>query len=134
MNRLPGFVTGVHSADGIHLLQVSVGEHHCTALALGDAAPAGVGQPVVLGFRELDVALARDLAGDISIRNILPCEVAQLTLGTLMARVALRCGQLRFHALITRQSALRLQLSTGMTVSALIKSHAMLLLPGAHHD
>lgn len=134
MNRLPGFVTGVHSADGIHLLQVSVGEHHCTALALGDATPAGVGQPVVLGFRELDVALARELAGDISIRNILPCTIDELTLGTLMARVALCCGQLRFHALITRQSALRLQLSTGMTVSALIKSHAMLLLPGAHHD
>ncbi|SCK24068.1 TOBE domain-containing protein [Vogesella sp. LIG4] len=134
MNQLPGFVTGVHSADGIHLLQVSVGEHHCTALALGDAAPASVGQQVMLGFREMDVALARDLAGDISIRNNLPCEVTALALGTLMARVDLRCGQLALHALITRQSALRLKLAPGMAVSALIKSHAMLLLQGVAHD
>ncbi|MFC3533182.1 TOBE domain-containing protein [Vogesella facilis] len=134
MNRLPGFVTGVHSADGIHLLQVSVGEHHCTTLTLGDAAPAGVGQQVVLGFRELDVALACDFVGDISIRNILPCRVTEVTLGALLARVALRCGQLRFHALITRQSALRLQLAPDMAVSALIKSHAMLLLQGGADD
>ncbi|MEQ6290466.1 TOBE domain-containing protein [Vogesella sp. GCM10023246] len=128
MNRLHGFVTGVHSADGIHLLQVSVGEHHCTALALGEQAPANVGQRVQLGFREMDVALARHLSGDISIRNILPCEVTAVQLGTLMARISLRCGQLAFTALITRQSALRLKLETGSQVSALIKSHAMLLL------
>ncbi|WP_174875184.1 TOBE domain-containing protein [Vogesella oryzae] len=131
MNRLPGFVTGIHSADGIHLLQVSVGEQQCTALALGEHAPASVGQQVQLGFREMDVALARDLAGDISIRNILPSAVTDVQLGTLMARVSLCCGQLSFTALIPRQSALRLKLTPGSRVSALIKSHAMLLLKNA---
>lgn len=125
MNVLHGTLQHCASADGIHLLTVSLGPLHCTAMAVGDTAPATPGDTVALHFRELDVALSCGDTGALSIRNCLPCTVQSVSHGQLLSRVGLVLATHTVHAVITRASAQRLALAPGMAVSALIKSHAM---------
>jgi molybdate transport system regulatory protein len=127
MNTLRGTVRRCDSADGIHLLQVDVAGICCTAMALGDVAPAGNGDTVTLSFRELDVALACQLGGAISIRNQLPCTVRAIDHGQLMSRITLDMAGHTLHAVITHASAQLLALHPGQPVTALIKSHTMQL-------
>jgi len=131
MNRLPATVCGVTACDGIALVDVRVGELDCTAMLVGEPAPADrypVGSHVTLAFKELEVSLAKRLAGEISLRNRLPCRVTALNTGELLTRVDLVFGRYPLSALITSRSAQQLTLAPGDEVEALIKANEMTLL------
>ncbi|TDR73052.1 TOBE domain-containing protein [Paludibacterium purpuratum] len=132
MNRLPATVTALRQSDGILLLEAEVGAQRCTALMLGDSqAPDWQpGAHVTLAFREIDVALAYALSGQLSIRNLLPCTVDKITHGELLSRVGLTFDGHPLQAVITRGSAERLALKPGVAVLALIKANDMQLLQG----
>jgi len=131
MNQLPATVSGVTATDGIALVDVRVGEFSCTAMLVGEPAPADrypVGRSVMLAFKELEVSLAKRLSGEISLRNRLSCRVTALHEGELLTRVDLLFGQHPLSALITSRSAHQLTLSPGDLVEALIKANEMTLL------
>ncbi|BEV71234.1 TOBE domain-containing protein [Paludibacterium sp. THUN1379] len=129
MNRLNATVTAMHQSDGILLLEAMTGSQHCAALVLGDSTAARwqPGQPVTLAFREIDVALARDLSGQLSIRNRLPCDVRAVSHGQLMSSILLDFAGQSLQAVVTRSAAERLALAPGMAVLALIKANDMQL-------
>jgi len=133
MNQLNGVIHALSSGEGIHQIEVTVAQMICAATVTGDGASQhwSPGQRVVMTFRELDVSLAKNLSGQISIRNILPCTVSALEHGEVLTRVALNLGTERLFSVITRNSANRLKLEVGDSVDALIKANAMMLLPEA---
>ena len=131
MNRLPGIVTGVTSHDGLALIDVDVSGVACSAMLVGgdgQAAPYAPGEPVMLGFKEFEVSLARDLQGAISLRNRLPCRVTALQSGQVMSRVLLDFNGHALSAVITSRSVAKLCLAVGDTVEALIKANEMNLI------
>lgn len=133
MNTLIGTIHALESAGGIHHIEVDVGGERCTATVTGDALDARwqPGTRVTLSFSELEVALARDLAGLISIRNVLPCTVTELEAGNVLARVRLDLAGQSIDSVITLRSARRLDLQAGVRVEALIKANDMMILPEA---
>jgi molybdate transport system regulatory protein len=130
VNCLTAVITALRHHDGILLLEAETGHGACTALTLGDHSTPlwQVGQRVTLAFREIDVALARDLAGQLSLRNVLPCTVDAVAHGALMSRIDLTFAGLALQAVITRGSAERLALAPGVAVAALIKANDMHIL------
>jgi molybdate transport system ATP-binding protein len=83
--------------------------------------PAGA--DVRLRIRARDVAIARERVEAITVANQLPAIITALTShGGPYLDVALMCGSARLHALVTRESAVRLGLATGDSVFALIKT------------
>ncbi|MDC7700228.1 TOBE domain-containing protein [Vogesella indigofera] len=131
MNRLPATIHALHSADGLHLLELTLCGQPCTAFASAALPPWQAGQTVEVLFRELDVALSTAPCPTLSIRNSLPCHIVAIRHGELFSDVTLHSAGATLHAVITRRSCDSLALHEGMTVYALIKSNALQLLEPA---
>ena len=129
MNRLPGTIAAVECSGSIALVDVTVEGRHYTALLLDvDQDRYRVGAKATLAFNETEVALAKNLAGAISLRNRLPATVESIEQGQLMSRVLLRVGLHAVSSVITTRSLLALQLQPGDAVEGLVKSNEMHLL------
>jgi len=128
MNHLPGRIVGLEMADGITLVNVDVAGVVLSAFWVGPhnpAQPLQAGDSVRLLFQEVEVSLARDLGGIVSIRNRLPCTVTYMRPGQLLTRVGLDFAGHALESIITTRSADRLALAPGMAVEALVKSNEM---------
>lgn len=114
---LQGVLEELDAGDG--LSRVRVGAHGLLLPAIH--RPRGA--RVQIRILATDVILARQKPHEISALNILPVEVTQIFDGSGPGvAVALRSGEDRLIARITRRSARLLQLSTGAQVFAVIKS------------
>jgi molybdopterin-binding protein len=146
MNRLPAIITAIERGDGIVLAHAALTHTEPTQAKHGDAVFTALmtealteealmnetsrlapGTPVMLCFQESEVALARALAGELSLSNRQSARITALEHGRLLCRVRLDFRGHRLHSLITESSARRLQLQMGDEVQWLVKANEMLL-------
>jgi molybdate transport system ATP-binding protein len=129
-----GVATGRYEAGALLVGTVTAhdNEFSLTHLRLGEAEVAvplmekPPGASVRLRIRARDVALALTPLNDISIRNVLPAEVAAVELEeSAYAEVLMVSGGQHLRARITRKSAAELKLQSGSRVFALVKSIAI---------
>jgi molybdopterin-binding protein len=118
---LPGRVVEVR--DG--LATVEVGAARLTALA-----PSGGTNEVLVSIRGEEVILQRDGGAATSVRNALPARVVAVQAGSPLMRVELDAGFPLF-AFVTRPACEELELRPGATITALIKTPAVHLIPRA---
>lgn len=107
---------------GFHMTHL---DHHGQAISI-PFVNVGEGENVRLRIRARDVALATRRPEDISIRNVLAGQIADIAedSGTAYAEVLVDVGGGRLRARITRESVADLALAPGREVFALIKSIA----------
>ena len=114
-----GQVTGHDKA--FCLMQVNI---HGTEISLPHISGADIGQNIRLRIRASDVAIAAARPKGVSIRNVIQGEISQIVADRQAAyavvTLQLKGAELRSH--ITRASCSDLNLKTGMSVYALIKS------------
>jgi molybdate transport system ATP-binding protein len=115
----PGCITNVQEG----LATVSINQTTLTALA-----PAAAAREVFVCIRGEDVILQRDAGSASSVRNRLPVRIVALRPEGALVRVELDAGFPLF-ALITRPACAELALREGESVTALIKTPAIHLVP-----
>ena len=132
MNELPGTLYQLEQENGVLLADVAVSDGssnsaHFAALLLhaGSAPQWPLGSAVTLTFKETEIALAKNLRGEISLRNRHPATVTGLGHGKLLTAVQLQFGPHPLTAVITSGSARRLQLQVGDQVEWLVKANEM---------
>ena len=133
MNRLFGTVAELETEGEITRVVIDASGTRLTSLVLETADSAAYltpGNPVTVLFKESEVSLAIGPEPLISIRNRLPCEVASLDAGRILAHVELRYRETRLHSLISTQAARELGLRPGLPVYALIKATEIGLAEG----
>ncbi|WP_200764022.1 TOBE domain-containing protein [Nitrosophilus alvini] len=81
-----------------------------------------------LGVKATNIALAKNLDGQLSISNQLTCTIEQINNGELLSSVKLRIGSHLIESIITRESSLRMNLKTGDIVVALIKASELSII------
>ena len=131
MNTLSGYIAAIESHGSVAIIDVAVAPHHFTATLLGSPEQlAGweIGQAVRLLFKETEVALAKNLSGQISMRNRLPGIVKALEIGQVLTRVVFDMQGIQISSVITSRSARGLQIEVGDFVEGLVKSNEMSLL------
>lgn len=131
MNRLPGHIAAIDLHGSIALVDVTVGERRFTATLVGageDVARWHEGTPVTLLFKEIEVSLAKELSGLISMRNRLPCTITAIERGKLLTKVALDFEGHAIASVITTRSSHALQLAVGDAVEGLVKANEMTLV------
>ena len=132
MNKLPGKIIIVETEGSIALIEVAVGELRLSATLMGTAEDFlawEMNQEVDLVFNEMEVAIAKSLSGQISLRNRLPGKVVGLEIGKVLARVVFIIDHTYLlSAVITRRSALKLELRLGDEIEGLVKSNEMNLI------
>lgn len=131
MNILSGHIAAIEAHGSVAIVDVSVAAHRFTATLLGSPghlASWKLGQTVQLLFKENEVALAKNLSGQISLRNRLPGSVIAIEVGQVLTRAIIDMDGLQFSSIITSRSARSLQLAIGDLVEGLVKSNEMSLI------
>lgn len=131
MNTLSGQIAAIEAHGSVAIVDVAVTHHRFTATLLGSAehlAEWKIGQAVRLLFKETEVALAKNLSGQISMRNRMPGTVTALEVGQVLTRVVFEMQGVQISSVITSRSARGLQLALGDAVEGLVKSNEMSLL------
>jgi len=134
MNQFSGSITAIEAQGSVAIVDVRAGALQLTATLLGHPAQfAGwvCGQQVRMAFKETEVALAKNLSGQISLRNRLPGRISAVEWGQILTRVRIALDDLdgvEISSVITTRSAKKLAVQVGDAIEGLVKSNEMSLL------
>lgn len=113
------------------LVDVAVGETMFDATLLETHTHMGylqVGRDVMLLFKETEVSLAKNLQGEISLRNRFSVTVHHIKRGDIMSAVSLDFMGQVLTSVITTRGLDRLQLVVGEQIEALVKANEIALM------
>lgn len=131
MNTLQGEIATVDTDGNLSLVDIGLQTgHRMSALVVETPARCPwlqLGQPVQVLFKETEVSIAKNLTGDISLRNRLPGTIRQIRTGGLLAEITLESLGETVVSIITERSAQRLQLAVGDDVEWLVKANEISL-------
>jgi molybdopterin-binding protein len=131
VNRLPGTITAIESNEHLSLVDVVAGQDRFTAMLMEtpqNAPYLKVGNTVAILFKETEVSLAKNLSGEISLRNIIRGTVRQIRRGDILCEVLLDCNGTTLTSIITTRAIRRLELKEGDEVDALVKANEVSLM------
>jgi molybdopterin-binding protein len=135
MNQLHGRITAIESDGHVSLVDVAVGEDTFAAILLETPANApylAVGRGVQVLFKETEVSLAKELSGQISLRNRIRAKVQGIRRGAILSEVLLDYRGQTIASIITTRALGRLELQEGDEVEALIKANEVSLMEAKH--
>jgi molybdopterin-binding protein len=135
MNRLLGTIAAIESNEHLSLVDVVVGHDTFTAMLMEtpqNAPYLKVGNTVAVLFKETEVSLAKNLSGQISLRNRLSGTVRQIRRGDILCEVVLDYQEQTVTSIITTRAVKRLELQEGDEVEALVKANEVSLMEA--HD
>jgi molybdate transport system regulatory protein len=130
MNRLLGTITTIESNDHLSLVDVLAGQDTFTAMLLETPRSAPhlkVGNTVAVLFKETEVSLAKNLSGQLSLRNRIRATVRQIRRGDILCEVVLDRNGQTLTSIITTRAVKRLELKEGDEVEALVKANEVSL-------
>lgn len=131
MNVLHGTIQAIHRHASVALVEVAVDGLNLTALLLGNTTGMQewqVAQPVRLLFNETEVALAKNLQGEISMCNRLPGRIVAIEAGEVLTRVIFALNTAaheEISSVVTTRSTQAMQLAIGDQIEGLVKSTEM---------
>ncbi|MCB0312247.1 MAG: tobe domain protein, partial [Calditrichaeota bacterium] len=111
MNRLKAEITAIESGGHISLVELRAHGDRFSCVVIETpqtAAYLRIGREVEILFKETEVSIAKDLSGEISLRNRIPAMIKQVDKGAVLARIVLDYRGLEIVSIITTRSANRL--------------------------
>jgi molybdate transport system regulatory protein len=131
LNKLNGKIVAIAHNSHMSLVDVAVGDvmYSATLLETPDTASyLQIGRKVTLLFKETEVSLAKNLAGELSLRNRFFVTVTGIQRGDIMSAIQLAYGEQSLTSVITTRGLDRLQLAIGEQVEALVKANEIALM------
>lgn len=131
MNRLLGTIIAIESNEHLLLVDVVAGQDTFTAMLMEtphNAPYLKVGNTVAVLFKETEVSLAKNLSGELSLRNIVRGIVRKIRCGDILCEVALDINGQALTSIITTRAIKRLGLQEGDEVDALVKANEVSLM------
>lgn len=131
MNQLRGRIVCIESNDHVSLVDVEISGDTFSAMLLEtpESAPyLAIGNEVQVLFKETEVSLAKDLSGQISLRNRVHGTVRHIRSGAILSEVVIDYRGQPLTSIITTRSVKRLALSEGDRIEALIKANEVSLM------
>lgn len=131
MNNLPGTITTIDSDSSLSLVNIGVADNHEMSALIVETPERcpwlQIGHRVQVLFKETEVSIARNLSGQISLRNRLPATVTALRSEGMLAEICLDFSGRKIVSIITSRSAKRMELQVGDTVEWLVKANEVSL-------
>ncbi|HLX12585.1 MAG TPA: TOBE domain-containing protein [Bacteroidota bacterium] len=131
MNTLSGAIVTIESSDALSLVGVDVGGDIFSCVVIDTEESARylrIGMEVKVVFKETEVALARNLRDQISIRNHMHGPIIDIERGAILTKVRLKYKSSVITSVITTSSAKAMELKAGEPVIGLVKSNEVSLM------
>lgn len=127
MNRIRAAVTAIDCNGNLHKVSLAAGKEMITVITLELADDYTVGALVDIHFKPTHVALAKNITGEVSIANRLEATVSELQKGKLLTDILLDSEVGKFYALTTTEAVERMHITSGDSVTALMKASDLYL-------
>jgi len=128
MNKILAKVSAIESVDNLSVISFEANKQHLCLMALGLNFELHVGSEVYLSAKSSNISLAKNLQAELSISNQLTCSIISIEMGVLLCSIRLRFAQTILRSVITKASALRMQLKLNDPIIALIKASDLSIL------
>jgi molybdopterin-binding protein len=137
MNKLPASIVNIESSGFISLVDLDIispagesgGRFSCVIIETPETAGyLKIGGRVFILFKETEVSIAKNLSGQISLRNRIPVVIKQIHKGAVLTELKLDYQGIEVGSVITTRSANSLELKTGDAVTGLIKANEVSLM------
>ncbi len=122
MNLTPALITDIQSVDNISVVSFKALHQTMRMMSLELNDSLHVGSEVILGVKATNISLAKEITGLLSISNRLEVTIERLDMGTLLCSIKFKFEEQIWESIITRNSALRMDLKAGDKITALVKS------------
>ncbi len=130
MNKLTGKITHIDSDEAISLVDVEVDKEIFSCVLLETPASASylrIGEEVSLLFKETEVAIGKNLAGQISLRNRIKSKIKSIQKGKILSKIVLDFKGQDVVSIISSRSRERLDLKISDEVEWLVKANEISL-------
>ena len=133
MNKLLGKIIRIESSEHMSLVDIDVsGEVFCSVVLETPQTAAYLieGAAITILFKETEVSIAKNLSGQISLRNRFHGVVHSIECSNILAKIILNYKNTQITSIITSRSVDKLALKKGDEVEWLVKTNEVSLLRG----
>jgi molybdopterin-binding protein len=128
MNKIHAKVKEIQTEQNLTIVSFAFGAYTLKMMSLELESSVQVGSEVILTSKATSLGLAKDFQGVLSYSNILKATISELQNGVLLSSVKLACEDLLLESIITKDSALRMDLCVGDELNVLIKASELSIL------
>lgn len=128
MNQINAVVSKIQSIDNLSILSFKAGECQLRMMALEVPLLLDEGSKVTLGAKASNIAIGKNISGQISISNQLPCIIKSINKGALVCSLKLDFQGIILESIISVDSFEVMDLVEGENALALIKSSELSIL------
>jgi molybdate transport system regulatory protein len=133
MNKLSGKIVRIESSEHMSLVDIDVsGDVFCSVVleTPQTASYLKAGTVITIIFKETEVSIAKNLSGQISMRNRFRGVIHSIESSDILAKIILNYKKTRITSIITSRSVDKLGLKKGDEVEWLVKTNEVSLLSG----
>lgn len=128
MSQMVATVKSIENLEQLNIVEFEFNAHVLKMMSLDLNSNISIGKKVLLSVKPTNIALAKDLAGEISFSNQIAATIQTLTHGKLLSSVGLIIDNIVFESIITLSSAKRMNLCINDEVIMLIKASDLFIL------
>ncbi|MFA6789286.1 MAG: TOBE domain-containing protein [Arcobacteraceae bacterium] len=122
MSPIVATVTTIDNLEQLNIVEFDFQGLKLKMMSLDLNANVQVGKRVVLSIKPTNIALAKNITGDLSFSNQIVATIDSLIMGELLSSVVLKTKEILFESIITVSSAKRMNLQQNDEVIMLIKA------------
>ena len=130
MNKLAGTIVGVESSEHMSMVDIDVNGDIFSSVVLETPKTADYltnGAKIAVLFKETEVAIAKNLSGQISLRNRFKAVIKSIERSPILTKLVLNYQQGEIISVISTRSVDRLELKQGDAVEWLVKTNEVSL-------
>ncbi len=131
MNKLFGKITAIESTEHMSLVDIDVDGDIFSSVVLETSTTTDhltAGRRVILLFKETEVSIAKDLSGEISLRNRFKAVIENIERSQILSKVILDYQGKKIVSVISTRSTDRMGLKEGSVVEWLVKTNEVMIL------
>ena len=128
MNKIRVKIERIRTNDQLSIVTFHSQEHSLTMMSLELGEEITQAKELVLTTKASNIAIAKEYKGMLSYTNQLTVTIEAIELGELLCVLQLSFENTLLESIITADSAKRMQLQVGESVTALIKSSDISIL------
>lgn len=123
MSSIIADIVKIESCDSLHIVKFGFKEHTLTMMSLELAENIKEGVKVKLSIKPTHIAIGKNIGGELSYSNKLPCSITTIQKGKLLSSISLKLSEDSFlESIITKNSVESMGLKVGDEVVAIIKA------------
>ncbi len=128
MSKIIANIKQINSVDSLNIVSFDFSGISLKMMSLELKSQIKVGSKVLLTAKPTSIAIGKGFSGEISYSNQIPATISSIELGELLCNIKLSILDITLESIITVDSAKRLNLQVGDSVTAFIKASELSIL------